>query len=127
MKRLLVVSFIIGLLSASIHALSTEPEGNAALPEQYYAASPEQYYAASPAQYYAAPPTQYYAPTNCVPFTQNSDPEAGVRSLLAHPGTRVCPGLRPDLEAQRGAVEQGAVDIAIANARLRCSMSGRVC
>jgi hypothetical protein len=50
MKRLLVVSFIIGLLSASIHALSTEPEGNAALPEQYYAASPAQSYAAPPAQ-----------------------------------------------------------------------------
>ena len=50
MKRLLVVSFIIGLLSASIHALSTEPEQNTA--------SPAQYYAAPPAQYYAAPPTQ---------------------------------------------------------------------
>src|SRR5258705_13661924 len=46
--------------------------------------------AAPPIQYYSAPPTQYYAPTNCVPFTQNSDPEAGVRYLLAHPGTRVC-------------------------------------
>jgi hypothetical protein len=54
MKRLLVVSFIIGLLSASIHALSTEPEQNAA--------SPTQYYAAPPAQYYAAPPTQYSDP-----------------------------------------------------------------
>ena len=43
MKRLLVVSFIIGLLSASIHALSTEPEQNAASPTQYYAAPPTQY------------------------------------------------------------------------------------
>ena len=43
MKRLLVVSFIIGLLSASFHALSTEPEQNAASPTQYYAAPPTQY------------------------------------------------------------------------------------
>jgi hypothetical protein len=42
MKRLLVVSFIIGLLSA-FHALSTEPERNIASPTQYYAAPPTQY------------------------------------------------------------------------------------
>ena len=63
----------------------------------------------------------------CVTFPQKPNPEAELRYLLSHPGTRVCPGPRPDLEAQRGAVEQGAVDIAIAKARLRCSMSGRVC
>ena len=70
---------------------------------------------------------QYDPAGNCVRFPQNPNPEAELQYLLSHPGTRVCPGLRPDLEAQRGAVEQGAVDIAIANARLRCSMSGRVC
>ena len=70
---------------------------------------------------------QYDPAGNCVRFPQNPNPEAELQYLLSHPGTRVCPGLRPDLEAQRGAVEQGAVDIAIANARLRYSMSGRVC
>jgi hypothetical protein len=70
---------------------------------------------------------QYDPAGNCVRFPQNPNPEAELQYLLSHPGTRVCPGPRPDLEAQRGAVEQGAVDIAIAKARLRCSMSGRVC
>ena len=103
MKRLLVVSFIIGLLSASIHALSTEPEQN------------------------AASPTQYYAPTNCVPFTQNSDPDAGVRNLLAHPGTRVCPGPHTDPAETARILQDGAAERAAAGRTLRCSMSGHVC
>ena len=70
---------------------------------------------------------QYDPVTNCVRFPQIPNPEAELQYLLSHPNTRVCPGPRPDPEGQRRAVEQGAMDIAIANARLRCSMSGLVC
>ena len=72
-------------------------------------------------------PIQVQAQSRCVTFPQNPDPEAELRYLLSHPGTRVCPGPRPDLAGQRRALEEGATDLAIANARLRCSMSGHVC
>jgi hypothetical protein len=98
MKRLLVVSFIIGLLSASIHALSTEPEGNAALPEQYYAASPAQYYAAPPTQYYAAPPAQYYA----APPAQSSDPLVELRRQGA---------IRDSFSSHNSAMTQNTIDL----------------
>jgi len=75
----------------------------------------------------AEPQNQQYPDTNCVPFTQNSDPEAEVRYLTSHPGARVCPGPNPDLAGQAGTVEKGMRDMAIANERLRCSMSGRIC
>ena len=102
MKRLLVVSFIIGLLSASIHALSTEPEQNTASPAQYYAAPPTQYYAAPPAQYYAAPPAQYYA----APPTQYSDP----RVELQHQGA-----IRDSFIPYNRAMTQNTIDLIRAN------------
>ena len=70
---------------------------------------------------------QYDPIANCVRFPQIPNAEAETRYLLSHPGTRVCPGPQTDLNAQRTAVEQGAMDLAIANARLRCSMGGHVC
>ena len=70
---------------------------------------------------------QYDPAGNCVRFPQQPNPEAETRYLLSHPGIRVCPGPHPDLDAQREAVEQGARQRAIDNARLRCSMSGHVC
>lgn len=70
---------------------------------------------------------QYDPARNCVRFPQRPNPEAETRYMLSHPGTPVCPGPHPDLEGQRRAVDQGMIDQAIANARLRCSMSGRVC
>jgi hypothetical protein len=69
---------------------------------------------------------QYDPARNCVRFPQQPNPEAETRYLLSHPNTRVCPS-NPDPEGQRRALEEGATDRAIANARLRCSMSGRVC
>jgi hypothetical protein len=151
MKRIVVLSFIIGLLGVPIQAQAAEQseELQMFLERQKEVAKtlsniadmrhqmmkavaeslrrePEQN-AAPPIQYYPAPPTQYYAPTNCVPFTQNFDPEAGVRSLLAHPGTVVCPSPRPDPAGTTRILQQGMIDQGIANQRLRCSMSGRVC
>ena len=70
---------------------------------------------------------QYDPARNCVRFPQQPNPEAETRYLLSHPNIRVCPGPNPDLEGQRRVLEGGAMDSAIANARLRCSMSGRVC
>jgi hypothetical protein len=69
---------------------------------------------------------QYDPAGNCVRFPQQPNPEAETRYLLSHPNIRVCPS-NPDPEGQRRALEAGAMDRAIANARLRCSMSGRVC
>jgi hypothetical protein len=71
---------------------------------------------------------QQYDPANqCVRFPQRPNPEAEIRYLTSHPGVRVCPGQNPDPEGQRRALEQGATDVGAANARLRCSMSGRIC
>ena len=70
---------------------------------------------------------QYDHVMNCVRFPEIPNPEAEIRYMESHPNTRVCPGPHPDLAGQRGAVEKGATDLAIANQRLRCSMSGRVC
>jgi hypothetical protein len=69
---------------------------------------------------------QYDPAMNCVRFPQQPNPEAETRYLLSHPNIRVCPS-NPDPEGQRRALEAGAMGRAIANARLRCSMSGRVC
>ena len=69
---------------------------------------------------------QYDPARNCVGFPQQPNPEAETRYLLSHPNIRVCPS-NPDPEGQRRALEAGAMERAIANARLRCSMSGRVC
>ena len=69
---------------------------------------------------------QYDPAGNCVRFPQQPNPEAETRYLLSHPNIRVCPS-NPDPEGQRRALEAGAMGRAIANARLRCSMSGRVC
>jgi hypothetical protein len=69
---------------------------------------------------------QYDPAGNCVRFPQQPNPEAETRYLLSHPNIRVCPS-NPDPEGQRRALEAGAMERAIANARLRCSMSGRVC
>ena len=69
---------------------------------------------------------QYDPAGNCVRFPQQPNPEAETRYLLSHPNIRVCPS-NPDPEGQRRALEAGAMERAIANARLRCSMSGHVC
>jgi hypothetical protein len=37
-------------------------------------------------------PIQVQAQTGCVSFPQPPNPEAEVRYLMSHPGTRVCPG-----------------------------------
>jgi hypothetical protein len=72
-------------------------------------------------------PIQVQAQTRCVTFPQKPNPEAELRYLLSHPGTRVCPSRNPDLVGQANTLRRGAIDSAYANARLRCSMSGRVC
>lgn len=150
MKRIALLSFIIGLLGMPIQAQAADQseELQMFLQRQKQVAKtlssladmrhqmmravaeslrePEQN-AAPPIQYYPASPTQYYAPTNCVPFTQNSDPEAGVRNLLAHPGTRVCPGPHTDPAETARILQDGAAERAAAGRTLRCSMSGHVC
>jgi hypothetical protein len=72
-------------------------------------------------------PIQVQAQTGCVTFPQKPNPEAELRYLLSHPGTRVCPSRNPNLAGQARVLQQGAIDNAYANARLRCSMSGRIC
>jgi hypothetical protein len=67
------------------------------------------------------------AQTGCVRFPNPPNPEAELRYLLSHPGTRVCPGPNPNLQGQANAVQQGATNIWVAKQRLICSMSGRVC
>jgi hypothetical protein len=151
MKRIALLSFIIGLLGVPIQAQAADPseELQMFIERQKEVAKtlssiaemrhrmmkliaenlrePEQN-AAPPIQYYPAPPTQYYAPTNCVPlFTQNSDPEAGVRYLFAHPGTRVCPGPHTDPAETARILQNGAAERAAAGRTLRCSISGHVC
>jgi hypothetical protein len=71
-------------------------------------------------------PIQVQAQTGCVRFGK-PNPEAELRYLLAHPGVRVCPGPRSDPAETARILDRGAIDRANANARLRCSMSGRVC
>jgi hypothetical protein len=72
-------------------------------------------------------PIQVQAQTGCVRFPQPPNPEAELRYLLSHPGAVVCPSPRPDPAATTRILQQGMTDSAIANQRLRCSMSGRVC
>jgi hypothetical protein len=67
------------------------------------------------------------AQAGCVRFPQPPNPEAELRYLLSHPGAVVCPSPRPDPAATTRILQQGMTDSAIANQRLRCSMSGRVC
>ena len=70
---------------------------------------------------------QYDPARNCVRFPQIPNPEAELRYLLSHPGAVVCPSGRPNPAGQTDTVRRGMIDQAIANERLRCSMSGRVC
>jgi hypothetical protein len=72
-------------------------------------------------------PIHAQAQAGCVRFSQNPNPEAELRYLLAHPGVRVCPSAHRDLAGQADALRRGTIDRAYANQRLRCSMSGRVC
>ena len=72
-------------------------------------------------------PIQVQAQTGCVRFPQPPNPEAELRYLLSHPGARVCPSAHPNLAGQAAALDAGARQRAIDNARLRCSMSGSVC
>jgi hypothetical protein len=72
-------------------------------------------------------PIQVQAQTGCVRFPQPPNPNAELRYLLSHPGAVVCPGPRTDPAGQTATVGRGMIDQAAANARLRCSMSGRVC
>jgi hypothetical protein len=72
-------------------------------------------------------PIQVQAQTGCVRFPQPPNPNAELRYLLSHPGAVVCPGPRPNPAGQTDTVRRGMVDQAAANARLRCSMSGRIC
>jgi hypothetical protein len=72
-------------------------------------------------------PIEVQAQTGCVRFPGTPNPEAELRFLLSHPGARVCPGPRSDPAAQAETLRRGAIERANANARLRCSMSGRVC
>lgn len=51
-------------------------------------------------------PIQVQAQQNCVTFPQNPNPEAELRYLLAHPGTRVCPSANPNLAGQQGVLDQ---------------------
>jgi hypothetical protein len=71
-------------------------------------------------------PIEVQAQTGCIRFPQPPNPEAELRYLLAHPGARVCPS-NPDPAGQANTLQRGMIDSAIANQRLRCSMSGRVC
>jgi len=50
---------------------------------------------------------QYDARANCVRFSQNPNPEAETRYLLAHPNVRVCPGQNPNLAGQASTVQRG--------------------
>ena len=72
-------------------------------------------------------PIQVQAQTGCVRFPQKPNPEAELRYLLSHPGAVVCPSPQRDLAGQAMTLQRGAIDSAMANQRLRCSMSGRVC
>jgi hypothetical protein len=72
-------------------------------------------------------PIQVQAQTRCVTFPQKPNPEAELRYLLSHPGTRVCPSRHPDLAGQAITLQRGATDRANATRTLMCSMSGRVC
>jgi len=51
-------------------------------------------------------PIQVQAQQNCVTFPQVPNPEAELRFLLAHPGTRVCPAANPNLAGQQGVLDQ---------------------
>ena len=72
-------------------------------------------------------PIQVQAQTGCVRFPQPPNPEAELRYLLSHPGAVVCPSGRPNPAGLTDTLRRGMTDSAIANSRLRCSMSGRVC
>ena len=50
---------------------------------------------------------QYDARANCVRFSQNPNPEAETRYLLAHPNVRVCPSRNPDPVGQAETVRRG--------------------
>jgi hypothetical protein len=71
-------------------------------------------------------PIEVQAQTGCIRFPQPPNPEAELRYLLSHPGARVCPS-NSDAAGQANTLQRGMIDSAIANQRLRCSMSGRVC
>jgi hypothetical protein len=133
MKRIALLSFIIGLLGVPIQAQAADQSEElrmflerqeqvaktlsnlADMRHQMMKAAaerlrePEQN-AAPPIQYYPAPPTQYYAPTNCVSFPQPPNPEAGARYLMSHPGTRVCPGPHTDPAEIARILQDGAAD-----------------
>ena len=72
-------------------------------------------------------PIQVQAQTGCVRFPQPPNPEAELRYLLSHPRAVACPSSQPDPAGTVRILEKGARDSAIANQRLRCSLSGRVC
>jgi len=72
-------------------------------------------------------PIQGQAQAGCVRFPQPPNPNAELRYLLSHPGAVVCPGPNPNRAGQTDTVQRGMIDQAAANARLRCSMSGRIC
>ena len=63
----------------------------------------------------------------CVTFPQKPNPEAELRYLLSHPGAVVCPSGHPNPAGLTDTLRRGMTDSAIANSRLCCSMSGRVC
>jgi hypothetical protein len=72
-------------------------------------------------------PIQAQAQTGCVRFPQPPNPEAELRYLLSHPGTRVCPGPNPNPAGQRRVLEQISND-RVNNTRTQiCAMNGQRC
>ena len=70
---------------------------------------------------------QYDPARNCVRFPQIPNPEAELQYLLSHPHTRVCPSPTPDLEGQRGVLEQISRDRVINTTTQICAMNGQRC
>ena len=70
---------------------------------------------------------QYDPVRNCVRFPQIPNAEAELQYLLYHPHTRVCPGPNPDLEGQRGVLEQISRDRVNNTTTQICAMNGQRC
>jgi hypothetical protein len=70
-------------------------------------------------------PIQVQAQTGCVTFPQKPNPEAELRYLLSHPGTRVCASPHQDPAETTRILQNGATQRANDTVRLMGAMSGR--
>ena len=72
-------------------------------------------------------PMQAQAQTDCVRFPDPPNPEAELRYLLSHPGVRVCPAPNPNLDGQRGVLDQISRDRARNTTTQMCAINGVRC